>query len=327
MEKIDPSIASMTTSTVIGDPGSLKNKVSETSNGNSSNTLHQSLLKSPLDNRGSSEQMVKSVTLDEVKLNVGGKVYTVPMDVLTKYPESKLGKWFTGAVTLPRDNKGRYYIDRQGDYFGPMMHYLEYGPAALVGKDRNFRDKVARELTFFEIPKVEQKKNPVKVTEKWKWNPKYAKPNALRISKKCTQVQAREYDKGFILGDKPFTKGVYQWRIKIGNTQENIPYIAMGLANTKNEELFMDGNLRFVYTWGLTTDGEKLVNQEDGLENELWLMEIGDEIGFKFAVEDKKFVITHLKTGETTEFDDVEGEIYPYAYLINPSDFIITTVL
>lgn len=59
-----------------------------------------------------------------VKLNVGGTFYTSTMTTLSKIPGSHLCRIMTGELPCPRDEKGSYFIDRDGQIFRYVLNYL-----------------------------------------------------------------------------------------------------------------------------------------------------------------------------------------------------------
>ncbi|XP_076846934.1 BTB/POZ domain-containing protein KCTD14 [Brachyhypopomus gauderio] len=59
-----------------------------------------------------------------VQLNVGGQMFTTTLGTLRKFPMSKLADMFNGSPKLRKDAEGRYFIDRDGTYFGSVLEYL-----------------------------------------------------------------------------------------------------------------------------------------------------------------------------------------------------------
>ena len=60
---------------------------------------------------------IRAVTESQtVKLNVGGTMYTVPLPLLNKYPDSNLCHWVNGPDRR-MDESGNYYIDGDGTLF------------------------------------------------------------------------------------------------------------------------------------------------------------------------------------------------------------------
>ncbi|XP_045199627.2 BTB/POZ domain-containing protein KCTD6-like [Mercenaria mercenaria] len=59
-----------------------------------------------------------------VKLNVGGTFYSSTKTTLTKVTGSYLCRLMTGEVPCTRDEKGSYFIDRDGQVFRHILNYL-----------------------------------------------------------------------------------------------------------------------------------------------------------------------------------------------------------
>merc|ERR1711997_326527 len=67
-----------------------------------------------------------------VHIDVGGKIYTSSLDTLTKFPESKLSKMFTGSIPIVLDTlKQHYFIDRDGEMFKHILNYMRTGRSIL----------------------------------------------------------------------------------------------------------------------------------------------------------------------------------------------------
>ncbi|KAM7226638.1 hypothetical protein CapIbe_022783 [Capra ibex] len=62
-----------------------------------------------------------------VELNVGGEFYTTTLGTLRKFPGSKLAEMFSSPAKACLDAEGRFFIDRCGTYFGPILEYLRSG--------------------------------------------------------------------------------------------------------------------------------------------------------------------------------------------------------
>merc|ERR1712212_1432050 len=59
-----------------------------------------------------------------VALNVGGVPYTTSLSILTKYPDSALGRMFSGGLPISKDEDGAYRIERNGRLFGFILDFL-----------------------------------------------------------------------------------------------------------------------------------------------------------------------------------------------------------
>ncbi|KAJ7995682.1 hypothetical protein DPEC_G00247110 [Dallia pectoralis] len=61
-----------------------------------------------------------------VQLNVGGHVFTMSRSTLCQSPDSLLASMFSigSQPKLPKDAKGRYFIDRDGSHFAAILQFL-----------------------------------------------------------------------------------------------------------------------------------------------------------------------------------------------------------
>lgn len=53
-----------------------------------------------------------------ISLNVGGAHFTTRLSTLRRHEDTMLAAMFSGRHHIPRDADGRYFIDRDGTYFG-----------------------------------------------------------------------------------------------------------------------------------------------------------------------------------------------------------------
>lgn len=96
-----------------------------------------------------------SVQSDVVELNVGGQVYYTRYGTLTGFPNSLLGKLFSNSKgssnDLPRDFRGRYFIDRDGFLFRYVLDYLRDQQVVLPDHFPE-RGRLKREAEYFQLP-------------------------------------------------------------------------------------------------------------------------------------------------------------------------------
>ncbi len=94
----------------------------------------------------------------KVTLDVGGRQFTTFRSTLLKYPETMLGRFFSeenNKIALP-DESGRYFFDRNGDYFPFILDFYRNGKIAYpqMIESENFEE----ELDFWGIPYPQRKK-------------------------------------------------------------------------------------------------------------------------------------------------------------------------
>lgn len=103
--------------------------------------------------QGTKEQ--NSVQSDVIELNVGGQVYYTRYGTLTGFPNSLLGKLFSNSKgssnDLPRDFRGRYFIDRDGFLFRYVLDYLRDQQVVLPDHFPE-RGRLKREAEYFQLP-------------------------------------------------------------------------------------------------------------------------------------------------------------------------------
>ncbi|XP_035682288.1 BTB/POZ domain-containing protein KCTD8-like [Branchiostoma floridae] len=87
-----------------------------------------------------------------VELNVGGTSYSTSLETLRRHPDSVLGRMFAAGPRSepPRDGKGRYFVDRDGQLFRYVLDYLRTDrlllPAGFPEKER-----LRREAEHFQL--------------------------------------------------------------------------------------------------------------------------------------------------------------------------------
>ncbi|KPP75306.1 BTB/POZ domain-containing protein KCTD7-like [Scleropages formosus] len=62
-----------------------------------------------------------------IPLNVGGTYFTTRLSTLRRFEDTMLAAMFSGRHHIPRDAEGRFFIDRDGAYFGDILNFLREG--------------------------------------------------------------------------------------------------------------------------------------------------------------------------------------------------------
>lgn len=92
---------------------------------------------------------------DILELNIGGVFYTTALTTVKREGESLLGQIFNGSskVTVAKDSKGKYFIDRDGVLFRYVLDYLRNQKIVLP---ENFHEKerLKQEAEYYQLPNL-----------------------------------------------------------------------------------------------------------------------------------------------------------------------------
>ncbi|KAF7258449.1 hypothetical protein EG68_04193 [Paragonimus skrjabini miyazakii] len=86
-----------------------------------------------------------------VHVDVGGVLYTSSLETLTKYPNSRLGRMFSGVIPIVLDTmKQHYFIDRDGALFRHVLNFLRTGQLHLDAHYEEL-DQLIQEAQHYEL--------------------------------------------------------------------------------------------------------------------------------------------------------------------------------
>lgn len=89
-----------------------------------------------------------------VHIDVGGQIYTSSLDTLTRFPDSRLARLFSGGIPIVLDTlKQHYFIDRDGGMFRHILNFMRTGRPILP---ENFHhvELLLEEARYFELPEL-----------------------------------------------------------------------------------------------------------------------------------------------------------------------------
>ncbi|KAL6077563.1 BTB/POZ domain-containing protein kctd14 [Balamuthia mandrillaris] len=86
----------------------------------------------------------------QVELDVGGVHYTTSLAVLTRYPDSMLGAMFSGRYNMTPNAQGRYFIDRDGQLFYYVLHFLRNG-TILMPQEPQQQALLRLDIEFYQL--------------------------------------------------------------------------------------------------------------------------------------------------------------------------------
>lgn len=85
-----------------------------------------------------------------VNVNVGGYVYTTSLSTLLRFPESMVGCMFSGRLTIAKDTRGNYFIDRDGELFRYVLNFMRTSQLCLPESFEDF-EQLSIEADFYQI--------------------------------------------------------------------------------------------------------------------------------------------------------------------------------
>ena len=91
-----------------------------------------------------------------LKLDVGGHKFTTSRTTLTSQPDSMLAAMFSGRHKLIQDEKGAYFIDRDGTHFRFILNYLRDGHLGegTLPEDRFQLQELVRESDYYQLTEL-----------------------------------------------------------------------------------------------------------------------------------------------------------------------------
>lgn len=90
-----------------------------------------------------------------VELNVGGVFYTTSLSTLTGESDSNIAGIFSGKISLEKDAKGKYFLDRDGVLFRYVLDFLRNKSLVLPEGFRE-RERLRQEAKFYGLSGLEK---------------------------------------------------------------------------------------------------------------------------------------------------------------------------
>ena len=200
------------------------------------------------------QHILQKIDPQFVKLNVGGKKFVTTKTVLSNIKDTKLERLVNGKYPIMLDDKGRIFLDRNGEYFGYVLDCLRQGKIE-TPSDPYLSRRLQAEFEYFELV---DKKEPEKkvVIEEVKSNTQetgtltgglfsdplakkkiefVVKPIEGKLDWKLALAEIAIQDGittdgktvktdlcGQLIGSHKFTSGVHQWRFVVDKFESNL---------------------------------------------------------------------------------------------------------
>ena len=85
---------------------------------------------------------------ENIKINVGGRIFKTSLKTLRKEPESVLALMFSEKFNLKKEDDGSFFIDRDGTIFHHVLNYLRDGKI-LEDVIEDHEQQLQREAEFY----------------------------------------------------------------------------------------------------------------------------------------------------------------------------------
>eukprot|EP01087_Luapelamoeba_hula_P000913 TRINITY_DN10680_c0_g1_i2.p1 TRINITY_DN10680_c0_g1~~TRINITY_DN10680_c0_g1_i2.p1 ORF type:complete len:469 (-),score=56.80 TRINITY_DN10680_c0_g1_i2:127-1533(-) len=167
-----------------------------------------------------------------IKLNVGGIKFVTSLDTLQIYTDSMLGNMFSGKFKLDTDDKGYYFIDRDGTHFRYILNFLRTG-SLVVPEDPMVVKELKIEAEFYQIrPLIAALSGPANTAQ---FSGSIVHKNTRFCSPDRTSVSVTTKGTCRVLIDIPSVyQGTNYWEIRLDKLQ-NPNCIAVGVTRTTGE--------------------------------------------------------------------------------------------
>ena len=86
-----------------------------------------------------------------ITLSVGGKVFQTNLDTLIRDANSMLSAMFSGRHPIETDERGYYFLDRDGKLFRYILNYLRKGELVIPPDDLILIEELRQEAQYFQL--------------------------------------------------------------------------------------------------------------------------------------------------------------------------------
>jgi hypothetical protein len=98
----------------------------------------------------STQRINTTVTTERIKLDVGGRIFSVTMDMMLNYPDSFFARLFSGRWEDKKTDDGAYFINRSFQLFHHIVDFLRDGGLDVSLSEDDHR-ALCREADFYQL--------------------------------------------------------------------------------------------------------------------------------------------------------------------------------
>jgi hypothetical protein len=174
------------------------------------NEKERALQKEREDFELSTQRITTTVTSSRIKLDVGGRIFSVTSDMMIRYPDSFFARLFSGRWEDKKTEDGAYFINRDFDHFHHIVSFLRHRCLDVsLGEDDH--RALCREADFYQLKELLDVLNP-SVDDKWTLT---KTPNGVllndgfTLTSKKMIVGLRHVER--LDGHTVCTNGLYEW--------------------------------------------------------------------------------------------------------------------
>ncbi|CAF1199784.1 unnamed protein product [Adineta steineri] len=106
-------------------------------------------------NRNDQDEMLAQLTkwrpaIDEIQLDVGGRDFSTTIQESTSEKDMFFTALFSRQWELEKDEKGRLFIDRNGDLFAEILDFMK-SPSEFILPEERLRKRLIGEAKFYKL--------------------------------------------------------------------------------------------------------------------------------------------------------------------------------
>jgi hypothetical protein len=193
------------------------------------NEKERALQKEREDFELSTQRINTTVTSSRIKLDVGGRIFSVTLDMMLKYPDSFFARLFSGRWEDKKTEDGVYFINHSGDHFHHIVNFLRDGGLDVSLSEDDHR-ALCREADFYQLKELLDVLNP-SVDDNWTLT---ETPNGVLSNDGLTLTGKKKNKFASSRGTIGWTHGVHEWVVRIdgesysvdvGISPENINHV------------------------------------------------------------------------------------------------------